>query len=635
MHSLLVALLLAAVASSSPFGSDIGASRLPEGLARALARAPSELVPVTIVLDDQLPPPELDAASEVSDRRLRRERVIALLSQHAAAAQADLLAELEVLRAAGHAGRISPLWVASVVGAELDRTAALAIAARADVARIHFAPPRGVEVLAAAPALALAPAAPRTPGGTLQCGVDLIGADEVWAQYGIDGRGVVVGVIDTGLCVNHADIANQVWRNPLEIPGNGLDDDANGYVDDVNGWNFENDSGNVGDHDGHGSHVAGIVAGNGTGGERCGVAPGCDVMVLKFFNSLAGEASVWEAMQYGLDNGADILSASLGWHHSWGPDRAMWRMVCDNVTAAGVIVAFAAHNFGCASPPDDVTTPGDVPSVIAVGATDCNDVKAGFSSCGPSTWENVPPYSDFPYPPGLLRPTISAPGVSVLSHNLCNGYLPMSGTSMATPHVAGALALMLEADPTLDQHSAAALLKSTAIDLGPPGHDNETGAGRLDAFAAVTAALANGNFCAGKQNSCGSLPSISATGQSSASATSGFQVVGSDAHANEVGILAYTHAGAAFPPVPFFGGELCLRFPLRRGPVVPSGGTPGLCDGVLSLDMNAFASGNAGGVPAPFLLVPGTTVHCQWWGRDSGDPFGVYLTDRLEYVVGL
>ena len=459
MHSLLVALLLAAVASSSPFGSDIGASRLPEGLARALARAPSELVPVTIVLADQLPPPELAAASEVSDRRLRRERVIALLSQHAAAAQADLLAELEVLRAAGHAGRISPLWVASVVGAELDRTAALAIAARADVARIHFAPPRGVEVLAAAPALALAPAAPRTPGGTLQCGVDLIGADEVWAQYGIDGRGVVVGVIDTGLCVNHADIANQVWRNPLEIPGNGLDDDANGYVDDVNGWNFENDSGNVGDHDGHGSHVAGIVAGNGTGGERCGVAPGCDVMVLKFFNSLAGEASVWEAMQYGLDNGADILSASLGWHHSWGPDRAMWRMVCDNVTAAGVIVAFAAHNFGCASPPDDVTTPGDVPSVIAVGATDCNDVKAGFSSCGPSTWENVPPYSDFPYPPGLLRPTISAPGVSVLSHNLCNGYLPMSGTSMATPHVAGALALMLEADPTLDQHSAAALLK--------------------------------------------------------------------------------------------------------------------------------------------------------------------------------
>jgi subtilisin family serine protease len=612
----------------------MGASgELSEGLVSALASARGELVRVSVVLADQLPPQELIAAGTLSERRLRRAEVIGLLGTHASASQADLLAELGTLRAAGHARRIVPLWVANVVSVDLDRTAALAVAARPDVARLHYSRPRGSEVLSSASA-ATPVLAPAAVGGGLQCGVDLIGADDVWSQHGIDGRGVVVGVIDTGLCLTHPDIAGQVWRNPLEIPGNGIDDDANGYIDDRNGWNFESQSNDVTDHHGHGSHVAGTLAGDGTGGARCGVAPGCEVMVLKFFNDLAGEASVWEAMQYGLDNGADVLSASLGWHHSWGPDRAMWRTICDNVTAAGMVVVFAAHNFGCNNPPDDVTTPGDVPTVIAVGATDCNDVKAGFSSCGPSTWQGVPPYNDFPYPPGLLRPSISAPGDQVLSHQGCGGYVTMSGTSMATPHVAGALALMLEADPTLDQYSAAGILEATAVDLGPPGHDNETGAGRLDALAAVTAALANGNFCAAKQNSCGSQPSISAGGQSSASATSGFWIVGSEAHASEVGILAYTHAGAAFPPLPFFGGELCLRFPLRRGPIVSSGGTPGQCDGSLDLDMNAFASGNAGGAPAPFLLAPGTTVHCQWWARDSGDPLGVYLTDRLEFIVG-
>ncbi|MDP6764136.1 MAG: S8 family serine peptidase [Planctomycetota bacterium] len=633
MQIVLAALLLALLPASlqRPPGQAGGELSVP--LLRALEEAGGELVGVTIVLADPLPPQELAAAAATADRSRRRELVIGLLTTHASASQAGVLAQLDSLRAGGHARRIVPLWVADVVRAEVDETAARALAARPDVARIHYAAPRGAEVLSGARVAVPAPA-PAPAGGNLQCGVDLIGADEVWAQHGIDGRGVVVGVIDTGLCLSHPDISGQVWRNPLEIAGNGIDDDANGYVDDVNGWNFEGDSNDVSDQHGHGSHVAGIVAGNGAGGERCGVAPGCEVMVLKFFNDLAGEASVWEAMQYGLDNGADILSGSLGWHHSWGPDRATWRVICDNVTAAGVVVVFAAQNFGCSSPPDDVSTPADVPTVIAVGATDCSDVKAGFSSCGPSTWQNVPPYNDFPYPPGLLRPSISAPGEAVLSHADCAGYVTMSGTSMATPHVAGALALVLEADPTLDQHSAAAILAATAADLGPPGPDNETGAGRVDALAAVTAALANGNFCAGKLNSCGSLPSISSSGQSSASATSGFVVVGSDAHAGEVGILAYTHAGAAYPPLPFFGGGLCLRFPLRRGPIVPTGGTPGACDGSLSLDLNAFASGNAGGVPAPFLLLPGTTVHCQWWGRDSGDPFGVYLTDRLGFVVG-
>jgi serine protease AprX len=460
-----------------------------------------------------------------------------------------------------------------------------------------------------------------------------MGADEVWSTYGIDGTGVVVGVIDTGLCLSHPDIQAQVWTNPCEIPANGVDDDLNGFVDDLHGWNFESNNPNVTDFHGHGSHVSGTVAGDGTQGQQSGMAPGAQIMVLKFWNSFSGEVSVWQSMQYGLANGADILTASLGWHHGFNPDRATWRMVCENTIAGGVIVVYAAHNFYCGNPPDDVATPGDVPDVITVGATNCNDVKADFSSCGPVTWQNVPPYNDWPYPPGLTKPTIAAPGVNTLSHDLCNGYEQLSGTSMATPHVAGALALILQADPALDQFSATTILRATAVDLGIPGEDNEFGSGRVDAFAAVQAALANGNFCAPKTNSCGGVPHIAASGTPSASASSGYVVTGSSARGgDQFGLLAYTDAGLALPPPPFGGGLLCLQAPIQRGPVVLSGGTEGQCDGMYQIDWNAFASGALGGSPAPFLSVPGTEVTCQWWGRDTVE-HGIYLTEALQYTV--
>jgi hypothetical protein len=116
-------------------------------------------------------------------------------------------------------------------------------------------------------------------------------------------------------------------------------------------------------------------------------------------------------------------------------------------------------------------------------------VIAGFSSRGPCTWQDVPPYNDFPYPPGLLKPDVSGPGVDTLSTSLfdnCTGYITKSGTSMATPHVSGLAALMLEANPELDTAGVKEALVQTAIDLGEEGHDIEYGAGRIDAFAAVS-----------------------------------------------------------------------------------------------------------------------------------------------------
>jgi len=611
------------IATTAPAQETDPGSKLTGGLAGAFASASQgELLPVAIVLSEQAPATLMAEARSITSKVERRAYVSTVLRDIARDTQSELLGLLEAGRAEGRVERARPLWIANVISARVDLATALDLAARGDVARVHYDRPRGEEVLSMLPA--------QPVGGVVECGVDLMGADEVWSQYGITGAGVVVGVIDTGLCLGHPDIQNQVWRNPCEIAGNGQDDDGNGYVDDINGWNFESDNNNVNDNNGHGSHVSGTVAGDGTGGNQSGMAPDADVMALKFWNSLSGEASVWEAMQYAVTTGADVTTASLGWQHSWGPDRATWRAVCDNTIAAGLVVVYAAGNEGCGNPPDNVRTPGDVPAVLTVGATDCNDNAAWFTSCGPVTWQNVPPYNDYPYPPGLMKPSVAAPGYDTLSHYFCNGYTPLSGTSMATPHVSGACALILQADPTLDHFGVRNLLMSTAVDLGSPGADNTYGAGRVNVFAAVTAALANGNYCEAKLNSCGTLAEITSTGQSSASATSGFVLSGTNAHANELGILAYTDAGRRYPPLPFFGGDLCINSPIRRGPVVVSNGTPGLCDGTYELDMNAFASGNAGGFPAAFLLVPGTVVDCQWWGRDGA---GIYLTQALTYTV--
>ena len=140
-------------------------------------------------------------------------------------------------------------------------------------------------------------------------------------------------------------------------------------------------------------------------------------------------------------------------------------------------------------------------------------------------------------------------------------------------------------------------------------------------------------YCTAKVNSCGGTPQIAASGLPSATGTSGFVVSTSDAKAGKQGLLLYTNQGKRNPPAPFGqGGLLCLAA-VNRGPIVSSGGTPGACDGTFSLDLNAFASGNAGGNPQAFLSMPGTQIDCQWWGRDTVAQ-GAFVSDALEYLVG-
>ncbi len=470
------------------------ASKLDGELGQLVLETPRDArLRVAIVLKDQADRQVILGARRPGvSKEMQRLEVVDTLKGVAARSQGPILTYLEQEQRNGNVGDwIRSLWIHNVVGIEATPEVILAIADRDDVEYVHWDRPVGDEVLlddhvgrAGGPGIA-----------ELECGVDVMDADRVWNELNITGEGVVVCVVDTGLCITHPDIQNQVWVNTDEVPNNGQDDDGNGFIDDINGWNFESNNNNISDQNGHGSHVSGTVAGDGTQGTQSGVAPDAKIMMSKFWNSFSGEQSVWDGMQYAVDNDADVITASLGWPHSFSPDRVTWRTVCENSIAAGVVVIYASGNEGCGNPPDNVRTPGDVPDVLTIGATDCNDNIAGFSSCGPITWQDVPEYNDCPFPPGCIKPDVSAPGVSTKSHNICSGYWELSGTSMATPHVAGAVALMLEANPNLDHFDVKRILEDTAIDLGVSGKDNTFGSGRVDAYAAVLAASGSNNPC--------------------------------------------------------------------------------------------------------------------------------------------
>ncbi len=500
-------------------------ARLDAELARTLDAAGRDAqIPIVIVLREQTSR-EAIAALDAPPGIARHAAVIDLLKTTAAASQGGVLAVLKKAESVGNAGRVTPLWISNVIAAEVTPAVLLELAAREDVARVRLdvrilrgdflgARDRGplmnegtlaasawkLEVPAygpdrhAAATLARSVDNRRAEPGTLadiQCGLELAQAPRVWNDLGITGAGAVVCIIDSGCCIDHADIRDHVWTNPGEIPHNNIDDDGNGYVDDIHGWNFADGNNNLTDRDGHGTHVSGTAIGDGTNGRQTGMAPDADLMTLHCGAGDSFESTVWLAMQYAVDNGADIISGSIGLLHNRNPDRSTWRNVSDNTIAAGVVVIYAAGNAGDRYAPfDNVATPGDVPDVITVGATDCTGFYVKFSSFGPVTWQDVAPYNDWPYPPGLIKPTIAAAGNDVIStSNDCAGYTIMSGTSMATPHIAGAAALMISANPNLDHVTVKRILEETAVDKGDPGPDNIYGAGVVDAYAAVSASM--------------------------------------------------------------------------------------------------------------------------------------------------
>ncbi|MBN1669443.1 MAG: S8 family serine peptidase [Kiritimatiellae bacterium] len=234
---------------------------------------------------------------------------------------------------------------------------------------------------------------------------------------------VVVAVIDSGVDYNHPDLAANIWANPAEIAGNGLDDDGNGYVDDVRGWDFYDSDNDPMDVGGHGTHVAGTIGAVGNNAEGVvGVCWQVRIMPLKFIGTFSGStADAIEAIEYATAMGAQVMNNSWG---GGGYSVAMKEAI-EAAHAAGLLFVAAAGNSS-----EDTDTIAhypssyDVSNIIAVAATTDADLLASFSSYGATTVD------------------LGAPGKNIWSTIPSHQYGQKSGTSMATPHVAGACALL-------------------------------------------------------------------------------------------------------------------------------------------------------------------------------------------------
>ncbi|MBU3965839.1 MAG: S8 family serine peptidase [Euryarchaeota archaeon] len=301
--------------------------------------------------------------------------------------------------------------------------------------------------------------------------VPIIKANSLWSRY--DGTGVKVAVIDTGIDSNHPDLKGKVVGEISFINGESTED---GY--------------------GHGTHVAGIIAGSGasSNGKYKGVAPGASLMNVKVLSNYGyGTAStVMSGIEYAVDNGADIISMSLG-AGIWPPDGTdPLAMTANAAVDAGVVVIVAAGNSGA---PFLVGSPATAEKVIAVGASTKTDKIADYSSQGP-TWDHrIKP--EVVAPGGAAYIDTNPAGLGIVSTksagSLLEQYLPdyivdkyylaISGTSMATPHVSGVAALMLQANPGLTNEQIKQRLMNTGVDLG--SDPITQGAGRIDSVAAV------------------------------------------------------------------------------------------------------------------------------------------------------
>ena len=285
-------------------------------------------------------------------------------------------------------------------------------------------------------------------------GNDMVNAPEAWAR-GYTGQGVTVAVIDSGVDISHQDLSNNIWRNTREIAGNGIDDDRNGYVDDIYGWNFgigQNNNnvlpGTNSSGQGHGTHVAGTIAAANNGIGMTGVAYNSRIMAIRMgdVNSqgwFTNGGNLAQAIRYAVDNGARVINMSLGW-----TDSTALRDALAYAASRNVITVSAAGNSSLSSP----GTPAYYATQygLSVGAVDSSRTIASFSNRAGTN---------------SSMQHVMAPGVNVYSTLPGNRYASYSGTSMAAPHVAGVVALMLGANPNLTHAQVRSILTSSAVRL--------------------------------------------------------------------------------------------------------------------------------------------------------------------------
>jgi thermitase len=298
----------------------------------------------------------------------------------------------------------------------------------------------------------------------------------------------VIAVADTGVAVDHRDLDANIWDNPGEVPGDGIDNDANGYIDDVHGWDFAEEDNSLVERrrhisaSDHGTHVAGTIAAeknNGIG--VAGVCPDCRIMVLKISRAVPRDdphymnlplSALLEGLAYAQQNGADVLNASFGYSTYSRLEREAFSSAVD----AGVLPVIAAGNSRSNNDLSPLYPASyDIPGTLTVAASNDRDRYAGFSSYGAEVAE------------------LAAPGEEIMSTILFGEFASFSGTSMATPHTVGAAGLVESRHPTWSPLQVKnALLNSVDHPEGLNSFDGGFGrftqtGGRLNAARALDA----------------------------------------------------------------------------------------------------------------------------------------------------
>ena len=421
------------------------------------------------------------------DAKAQRQVVVSELKSFSEQSQKDILSLLKAGEASGDIKDITAHWLSNMITCSASKDYIYLLSEHYDIKIIGYnetqfllwnEKAREVEV----------------QRGMTQ-NIKHVNANKAWNE-GYTGKGVLVGVIDTGVNF-HKDLEKNLWDGGEEYPNHGYN-------------TFEN-SHDVHDGFNHGTHCAGIICGDGTSGTQTGIAPDATVMCIKVMDDAGGgnANTVCSGIEFAIEHGADVLNMSLGFPNASMSTREALRQTYENALEANVAIMTAVGNDGmlsltfpvpnsvrvpggCPPPwlhPDQQVNPGGLSACIAVSAVNYYNVVADFSSRGPFTWQTSS-YEDYPYLPGreigLIRPDVCAPGVGIISCSNTNssGYISMDGTSQATPCVTGVVCLMLQKKPYLTPAQICEALETTATKLSET-KSNETGSGCVNAMLAL------------------------------------------------------------------------------------------------------------------------------------------------------
>ena len=480
LKSLALGLLIGLLAGGAQAGF------ITDGLQSQLAqKSADDHIKVLVVMKDQTDVKSLDWDLHASKATLaaRHQMVLETLQNKARSTQTDLLNTLAADKAGGRVLGYTPHWLVNSVVVVATPEAIRELAARPDVERVEA--DLVVELIEPLVSDKELPSAKADRGIGITPGLGAINAPRVWNELGIDGTGVVIGMLDTGVDGNHPALSAR-WRGNF-APAEECWLDAAGLGD----TSFPVDQ-----HY-HGTHVMGTMTGL-AADDTIGVAPGALWIATNIINSDAGSAfdnGVIASLEFMADPDGDPLTTDdvpVVVQNSWGVNEGFtgyydcdsrWWDAIDACEAAGVVLTWSAGNEGSGSetlrsPADRAASPYNCFSVGSTIATAPYTIS-DFSSRGPSGCGGT--YA--------MKPEVCAPGSDIYSAEPGGGYQYLSGTSMAGPHVAGVVALMRASNPNLDVITVKEMLMATAIDLGPEGEDNTYGHGFVDAYQAVLAVM--------------------------------------------------------------------------------------------------------------------------------------------------